>query len=255
MLITVFTPCHNRETLLPRLYESLCRQTFRDFEWVAVDDGSTDGTYALLESFSKTAEFPTKVIRTDNGGKHRAINRGVQVAKGELFFIVDSDDYLPDDSLSVISAQYSSIRDDSRFCGVCGMKHFADGTRIGGVFPFDTIDCSSLDLRYTYGIKGDLAEVLRTDVIRKFPFPEFDGEKFCPEALVFERIAEDYIFRYFNSNVYICEYQPDGLSAGIHRTLRRNPRSTRMYYRESLRRRIPFKYRIKALLNLIRYSI
>ena len=94
-MITVFTPTYNRAYSLPRLYESLQKQTFKDFEWLIVDDGSTDNTVDMVTGWSKEGKLTIRYIQMTNGGKHRAINKGVALAKGKLFFIVDSDDWLP----------------------------------------------------------------------------------------------------------------------------------------------------------------
>lgn len=124
MLITVFTPTYNRAHLLPRLYESLCRQTFTDFEWVIVDDGSVDDTKGLVNKFlvdkTQHSTLNTNTIRyfyQENGGKHRAINRGVKEAQGELFFIADSDDSLPPDALEQVARVYETVRGDESFGG------------------------------------------------------------------------------------------------------------------------------------------
>lgn len=132
MRFTVFTPTYSRGHALPRLYQSLCRQTLQDFEWLVVDDGSTDGTEELLASIQSRHEgFPNTVLRTRNRGKHRAVNAGVAAAAVDLFFIVDSDDFLPDDALLIVDDVERSIpiEDRGQFAGVCGLKGYPDGTR------------------------------------------------------------------------------------------------------------------------------
>lgn len=253
-MITVFTPTFNRAYRLPKLYESLCRQTDRDFEWLIVDDGSTDDTVKLVESWIAENRIGIRYHRQDNGGKHRAINRGAEMARGELFFIVDSDDYLTDDALSEIHKTYAEIQGDDRFCGVCMCRAHKDGVRIGGELCFDTLDCSALDFRLKHKITGDMAEVMRTNIMRQFPFPEFEGEKFCPEALVWNRIADNYFFRYKNRKIYICEYLADGLTAGIIRVRRFSPTASMMYYSELLGRRIPLKEKLKSAVNFWRFA-
>ena len=122
MRITVFTPTYNRGYIIENLYQSLRRQSFRDFEWLVVDDGSGDSTAALFAHFQQEENFfPIRYIKTENGGKHRAINKGVSMAAGDLFFIVDSDDCLPEDALQVIAEVESTIPKESKhsFCGVC----------------------------------------------------------------------------------------------------------------------------------------
>lgn len=268
MLITVFTPTYNRAHLLPRLYESLCNQTFKDFEWIIVDDGSTDNTEEVVQSWlhpappphsplkgesAELCNFPIYYIKKENGGKHRAINRGVQEAQGELFFIVDSDDKLPADALERIAHYLNQIKDDNRFAGVCGLKCYFEGKQVGGQQDFEPFDCSLLDIRQKYHIKGDMAEVVRTNVFKEFPFPEIENERFCPEALVWNRIAQKYVMRYFHENIYECEYQPDGLTAKIVRIRMDSPLATVMTYQELNSYDISFIQKLKAAINYWRF--
>ena len=101
-MITVFTPTYNRAYIIPKLYESLKRQTVKDFEWLVVDDGSTDNTSELLAEWTKENDFPVRYIWQPNGGKPRAITKALAEAKGEWFFIVDSDDFISDDAIETI---------------------------------------------------------------------------------------------------------------------------------------------------------
>lgn len=253
MIITVFTPTYNRAHLLPRLYESLKAQTCKDFEWLIVDDGSTDRTELVVKDFIADNKIPIHYFKQENGGKHRAINHGVKEAQGELFFIVDSDDKLPPNSIKKTTFYYKQIKNDSRFAGISGLRFYFDGHQVGGDQPFDIIDCNMLDIRYHYHFKGDMAEVLRTDVMREFPFPEHHGERFCPEALVWNRISQKYIIRYFHENIYDCEYQPDGLTSKIIRIRMESPVASVMHYKELNSYNIPFKQKVKAAINYWRF--
>lgn len=233
-MLTVFTPTYNRAYSLPRLYESLKAQTFVDFEWLIVDDGSTDGTKQLIEKWSNEESF-IRYYRQERGGKHRAINLGVQQAKGDLFFIVDSDDYLPKDSLQLILDAYQPIKEDGRFAGMAGMRCYPHGERIGGEVTLDVLDTDNVNFREKYKVKGDVADVFKTAVLKEFPFPEFPDELFLTEDVVWDRIARKYLIRFFNRNIYICEYLPDGLSRNLSYHHRNSPQGTMLYYGTSLR--------------------
>lgn len=215
MEITVFTPTYNRAYIIKKLYESLKRQTFRDFEWIVIDDGSADNTEELFSEFlAEDNFFPITYKKVKNGGKHRAINQGVEIASGRLFFIVDSDDSLPDDSLENIVKYESSIPNarKSEFAGVAGLKGSADNKFVGGTFSGDYLDITYLDTK-SNGIYGDKAEVYYTDVMRNYPFPEFEGENFIMESVVWNEIgAAGLKLRYFNKGIYYCEYLEDGLT-------------------------------------------
>lgn len=256
MKITVFTPAYNRGYIINRLYESLCRQTYKDFEWLIVDDGSTDDTGTLIGKFIAEQKIPIRYIRQENGGKHRAINRGVREALGELFFIVDSDDYLADNALERVAYHYGNVKADSSFCGVSGVcACVGSGEKIGGEESWKILDCTCLEFRYKHKVKGDMAEVFRTSVMREFPFPEIPGERFCTESLVWNRMAQKYKMRYFYEKIYICEYLPDGLTAGSVRSRRNSPEAAMIAYAEFSRYEgLPLFQRIKGVINFWRFA-
>lgn len=232
MRITVFTPTYNRGYIIEKLYQSLQRQSFRDFEWIVVDDGSTDNTEELFQKFTaENNSFPIRYVKTQNGGKHRAINKGVSMAQGGLFFIVDSDDYLADDALQVIDEMERTIPNNQSqsFGGVCGQRGYTENTAIGTSFEGDILDITMLE-RSAHHIGGDKAEVLYTEVMRKYPFPEFEGENFLTECVVWDKIAADgYKLRFFNRISIICNYLPDGLTAQGEKLLLKNPRGYGLY--------------------------
>ena len=252
MLITIFTPTFNRAHLLPRLYESLGKQTFKDFEWVLVDDGSVDETSKVVTEF-ENGIFPVRYFFQENGGKHRAINRGIKEAKGELFLILDSDDTLPPDALERIAFYYLQIKDDHAFGGVCGYMAHHDGTVIGRGCDLPLLDTNSIDLRYKYHVEGDLLEVFRTSVLKEIHFPEIQGEKFVPEALVWNRIACKYKLRVFHEVVYYRDYLDGGLTDKIVKIRMTSPIASMMTYAELNSYDIPFASKIKAAINYWRF--
>lgn len=265
MLITVFTPAYNRAHLLPRLYESLMAQTFQDFEWIIVDDGSTDDTEDVVKEWLQPEDVENilhhldgirggiRYIKQPNGGKHRAVNRGAQEARGELFFIADSDDYLPDESLAKVAEKYEKIKDYKNIGGVCGLDIAPDGACVSSNLPQNEIICNSIDIRLKYHVTGDLKEVFFTHVMREFPFPEFDGERFCPEALVWNRIAQKYNLLFFNEPIYVAEYQPEGITAGIVCARMNSPMASVTHYQELNSYNIPLKEKVKAAINYWRF--
>ena len=254
MLITVFTPTYNRAHLLPRLYESLGKQTFKDFEWVIVDDGSVDETRNVVSEFeSDNEKFLIRYYNQENGGKHRAINRGVKEAKGELFFIADSDDWLPENALEMVVAAYEKVKDDKNIAGIVGLDCYDNGSITGSGLPKDIIDCNAIEIRLKYQVTGDLKEVFRTSVLREFPFPEIDGERFCPEQLVWFRVAQKYKLRYLNKPIYIAEYQEQGITSSITKVRMKSPIASMMTYVELNGYDIPFSSKIKAAINYWRF--
>lgn len=254
MMVTVFTPTYNRAYIISKLYESLCLQTCQSFEWLVVDDGSIDDTENLIASFIEENKINIRYIKRQNGGKHRAINQGIQLAKGDLFFIVDSDDYLSQNAIDTLLYYYRQIEFDDFFAGVSGVRVTFTGERIGGILGYEVLDCSSLDLRMKYRVGGDMAEAFKTSVLKEYMFPEFDKEYFCPEALVWNRISLKYKLRFTNAPIYKCEYRSDGLTAKIVRLRMNSPLSSMLYYSELSVMSIPFIQKLKAIINYWRFS-
>lgn len=252
-VITIFTPTYNRAYILPKLYESLCNQTCRDFEWVVVDDGSTDETKELFDVWLTSTDLTVRYIQQENGGKHRAINRGVREAKGDLFFIVDSDDQLASFAVERILFHYKHIKNNPKFAGLSGLRAHFSGDTIGTSPDFGILDCSNFDIDYKYKFKGDMAEVFLTKVLKEYPFPEIPNERFCPEILVWNRIALKYNLRYFSEKMYLCDYLPDGLTAAITRVRMQSPVASCYTYKEMVEAPIPFKNKVRASINYWRF--
>ena len=258
--ISILTPTYNRGKLLLPLYESLKNLTFEDFEWLIVDDGSEDDTeqYALswIAHNIENAEFPIRYIKKSNGGKHTAINRGVREANGELILILDSDDTLPEDSLATIAHYYEQCKGYKDCAGVCGLMAHHDGQLIGTGFPKDPMFESTLQFRYAEkgNVTGDLLEVYKTAVMREFPFPEIENEKFCPESLVWNRIANKYKLFCFNKVVYYRDYLEGGLTSKIVKIRMKSPIASTMTYAEMLDYNISLKWKIRSAINYWRFK-
>ena len=211
LLFTVFTPTYNRAATLGRVYDSLRSQTFRNFEWLIVDDGSTDGTNDLILEWIRTADFPIRYVRQANHGKHVASNRGAVEARGELFLTLDSDDGCTETALEQFAAIWQSIPEGSRrhFSAVTALCQNQFGNIVGQQFPKDILDSDSLELCYRYKIKGEKWGFQRTNVMREFPFPELPGERFIPESVVWQAIARKYTTRFVNVPLRIYWIRPE----------------------------------------------
>lgn len=257
--ISILTPTYNRGKLLLPLYDSLKNLTFKDFEWLIVDDGSEDDTeqYALswIAHNIQNAEFPIRYIKKSNGGKHTAINRGVREANGELILILDSDDTLPSDSLATIAQYYEQCKGYKDCAGVCGLMAHHGGQLIGTGFPKDPMYESALLFRYAEkgNVTGDLLEVYKTSVMREFPFPEIENERFCPESLVWNRIANKYKLFCFNKVIYYRDYLEGGLTSKIVRIRMNSPIASTMTYAEMLDYNISLKWKIRSAINYWRF--
>lgn len=253
-MITIFTPTFNRAYIISDLYQSLLRQTHTDFEWLIVDDGSTDSTEALITSFIEEGKIMIRYYKQVNGGKHRAINKGVALAKGELFFIVDSDDYLTDDAVEKILNKYNDIADEPRVAGVSFRRGYDFSQVIGHPVYFEDKKLSVFDFRYLLKVTGDQAEVYKTNVLKAFPFPVIEDERFCPESLVWNRIGKHYQLLWTSDIIYICNYLADGLTAKITKLRMQSPIASMLTYSELESCDIPIKEKIKANINFWRFS-
>ncbi|QQU05581.1 glycosyltransferase family 2 protein [Moraxella osloensis] len=241
--------------MIDKLYDSLCLQTCKDFEWIVVDDGSVDNTEELIQNFIQENKIHIVYYKQKNQGKHIAINKGVELAKGELFFIVDSDDILPKDSLEIVIEKYQSIKDDETIAGLAGRRGYISGGYIGTNKIYEDIIMTSIDFRFKKKIAGDMAEVYKTKVIRQYPFPQFEGERFCPEALVWKRIDQQYKMLWFSDIIYKGEYIPDGLTANIFKVRKNSPKASCLYYAEEAQYDTPAYQKIKSVANYWRFSI
>lgn len=257
-LFTIFTPTYNRSSTLPRLYLSLCEINNVSpgaFEWIIVDDGSVDDTSEKVKDWLLSGIFSIRYERQENSGKHVAINKGVLMARGRFFFIVDSDDWLPPDALKILNNSYEK-HSGSEIAGVWGVCADARGELIGTLFPKDSMLSSFFDIYWTYGVKGDKAGFILTDIMKEYPFPEEMG-KFVPEALVWNRIKENILF--VNRFTKTVEYQSDGLSSKIHIIRAKNPFSSITYYRElvcmGIEQKIKHVYLLRAFSNYVRFCL
>jgi glycosyltransferase involved in cell wall biosynthesis len=215
---TVFTPTHNRAHTLHRVYESLAAQTFRDFEWLIGDDGSTDNTRELVERWVREAGFPIRYGWQPHQGKHVAFNRAVAAAQGELFLPLDSDDACVPHALARLRHHWQAIPEPerARFSAVSALCMDQHGALVGTRFPFDPTDSNSLEIRHRFGVKGEKWGFHRTAVLRQFPFPVLGPDsRYVPERVVWGAIARRFQTRYVNEvlRVYYVGDGPGTLSA------------------------------------------
>jgi len=233
-VITVLTASYNRSHTLPRLFNSLCRQNSHNFEWIVIDDGSTDDTKILLNNFKKSAPFPVRIITQPNSGKHVAINTGVLAATRDWIFIVDSDDVLTKDAIATIEKKLSEANSDM-IVGLCFRKTYFDGRMIGrraspGVLELTPTKAGAL-------LEGDLAYVFKRESMLKNPFPVIPGEKFVPELYVWNKIGDlGKIYFFASKSICFCEYLQDGYSLNFLSNLKKNPRGFFLFYKSQISR-------------------
>jgi glycosyltransferase involved in cell wall biosynthesis len=197
---TVFTPTYNRAHTLHRVYESLQRQTCHDFEWLIVDDGSTDATREVVGQWQQQAKFPISYIYQENQGKHVAFNRGVSEARGEFFLTLDSDDSCVPEALGRFKYHWDAIPANlrDRFAAVTALCKDQDGRLVGDKFPRDLMDSDPLEMRYKFKVRGEKWGFTRTEILKQFPYPIIDATSYVPESIVWNAIARRFKTRFVN---------------------------------------------------------
>jgi len=243
MTLTVFTTTYNRAYCLSQLYESLLRQTCKDFVWLVVDDGSTDATKEIIDSWIAESKITIQYIFKKNEGMHSGHNVAINNITTELNMCIDSDDYLPDDALKKIIDFWNNNKKES-WAGLIGLDAFKDGKIVGTSFPENLKECKYSLLKSKYKVTGDKKFVYKTDIIKKYPeYPIFEGEKFVPLGYKYLLIDQDYDLGVVHDVLCIVEYMPDGSSKNIIKQYLKNPkgfaheRKMRMQYAPSFKER------------------
>lgn len=255
MMITVLTPTFNRGGRLQSLWDSLQKQTVKDFEWLVVDDGSTDGTKDLITQLQEKSDFPIRYIYKSNGGKHTALNVGIQTICSELTFIVDSDDCVTDDAVESILKIHKKYRSQNNICGYAFLRAFPDGKVNGKKFDVNEKIGSYIDVRVNGDDTGaDKAEVFKTHCLKEFPFPEYPNEKFLGEDLVWVRMARKYEMVHINKAIYIGNYLEDGLTNNRRKHNIASPIGCMHRAEEFMESDLKTRYRIKGGLQYIVYG-
>ncbi|MEW6224330.1 MAG: glycosyltransferase family A protein [Chloroflexota bacterium] len=252
---TVYTGTRNRARTLHRPYESLRSQTFRDFEWLVVDNDSDDGTQELIARWQAEADFPIRYIRHANRGHHGSSNVAVREARGDLFVTLDSDDGAVPEALERFKAIWDGIPADQRagYAGVTALAVDENGAPTGDPYPTDIFDSNATEVYYRYRVLGEKWGFQRTDVMREFPYPTVAGYTgMMSSHLVWGAIGRKYRTRFVNEYLGVVYFdQPDTLTKGV-RDLRKNALGERMeagaVIDDHLRylRYAPLKYYLKA---------
>ena len=208
MFLSIFTPTYNRAYIIENLYKSLCRQTFKDFEWIIVDDGSNDNTREIVNKFIQEKIISIKYFYQENSGKPSAHNKGVSESSGDLFMCVDSDDYLKDDACEIVYNTWKHVSKP----GIIGIIAYRENTAGTNMTAVDSCLRSSTFLRAVkkYGLSGEMVLIYSTAIIKKVRFPKIEGEKFIQESYLYT-LLDDYGKMFFlHKSIYVLEYREDG---------------------------------------------
>ena len=255
-MLTIFTPLYNRINTLKRTYDSLCRQTVKNFLWLIVDDGSTDEPYKEIRGWmDRDNGFEIKYLFKENGGMHTAHNTAYENIDTELNVCIDSDDYMPDNAVELIEKCWNENRTKG-YAGIIALD-FANSTQsvIGKYLPYDK-ESTTLMGYYNNGGFGDKKLIYRTDIIQKTPpYPVFDNEKYVALAYKYHIIDEKYELKILNENVCFVDYQLDGSSTNMYRQYINNPKGFAFWRKEQMRHSVNLKQKFMACVHYVSSSI
>ena len=253
--LTVFTPAYNRAHTIRRTYESLCRQTCKDFEWLVIDDGSTDNTKELVEQWmAHDNGFEIKYVWKENGGLHTGYNKAIELAETELCVCIDSDDYMPEDAVEKILICWKENGSEN-LAGIIGLDYLLDNTPLGGMFPKEGI-FHAYDLFFKFKHRNDSKFVARTDLLKQIaPQPTFKGEKNFNPSYMYKQIDLKYKWIVVNENLCYVDYQPDGMANAIYRQYINSPNSFAAQRVNNLKTPAPVSFYIKQYIHLCSSAI
>lgn len=227
MKLTIFTPTYNRSSLLNRVYQSLLRQTSFDFEWLIIDDGSTDDTKEVIEPCLSNSTFPVRYYKKKNGGKHTAHNFAVKMAQGDYFMCLDSDDQLADDAVKLlIDCIEKCLPGD----GIIAYKIDGNGRLLSDEFPNGLSFTNTVDLTMKYRCNGEFTIIYPTDILRRYLFPVFSGERFITECVLYDKLSNMCNMRLLPRVISVCEYQDEGYSNHLNDIMKSNPAGYCLYF-------------------------
>lgn len=256
--LTIHTATYNRAYILPKAYDSLCKQTNKNFEWVITDDGSTDNTKELVTQWIKEADFPIIYNPLQHVGIPRALNSGVSKASTAWFMMLDSDDFILPQTVEKACKWLKEIESDKRFAGIGFARCYPNGNYMKDQTPImingEYTDCTHLE-RKNYALNMDMCEIHRTLLFKQFPFQYWPTEKYAPEQLNFYEIAlAGYKLRWRAEKLYICEYLPDGQTKD-DRLVKNNPMGFAMMYNQLLLTDKGFRNRCRNAMRMTALSL
>ena len=252
VIVSVVTPTYNREKYLPELYNSLIRQVDQRFEWIVIDDGSTDKTENLIKEFQNENKIKITYFKKINHGKHTALNASHQYINGLYVVVVDSDDILIDAAIFYIIQKWDRYKDDNQIACITFQKKYKSGkvsdTKIKGEY------ISTYEREFYKGFRGDHCEVFRKERFTSRSFPVFEKERFMAEGAMWYLISKEYKVVYTDMPIYLCEYLQDGLTKNIRIVMAKNPQGAYWNALQLIHSKFGLKMKLKNGILAIYYG-
>lgn len=232
--LTVITTTYNRGYCLHQVYQSLCRQSSKDYIWMIIDDGSTDNTRELVQKWKSESAIEIEYYYKTNGGMHTARNVAYNLAGTELNMIVDSDDWLVDDAVENIIDFWNKNKTEKAY-GIIAYNVTKDGRIVGSSLPGEGIFSTLTELENRYHVKGDKKLILRSDLSKEYPFPEFPNEKFYPASYKYRMLDLKYGLLIMKKAVCVVDYNEDSMTFSKYSQYKQNPRGFAHFRNEMIR--------------------
>ncbi|PYZ95071.1 glycosyltransferase [Salipaludibacillus keqinensis] len=243
--LTIFTPTYNRAYCLDQCYKSLVRQTNQNFTWLVIDDGSTDDTSELIETWIQEGKIDLQYVKQANQGMHGAHNTAYERIETELNVCLDSDDYFHQQAVENIVSFWEKNGSD-KVSGFVALNADEQGKVIGTSLPSHLTSATLFDLYHTHGVTGDKKLVYRSTITRKYPYPLFADESYVGLAYKYYKLDEEFPLLLMNKVVCIVDYRPDGSSMNMFKQYKKNPKGFAFYRKQLMllsRAKWKFKYR------------
>lgn len=255
-VLTIFTPSFNRGYTLNKCYESLKNQTVKDFKWLIVDDGSTDNTRELVNSWIEEGILDITYKYQENQGMHGAHNTAYELIDTELNVCIDSDDYMPNDAVEKIIEFWNNNKNEKDIAGFIGLDAYEDGNIIGDYFPKTLRKTTLFEINNKYKIQGDKKIVYRTEISKKYQYPLYKGERYVGLAYKYYKIDEKYQLLTMNEVLCIVEYMDDGSSRNMFSQYIKNPKGFAFYRVENMKNsRATFVFKLKENIHYVSSSL
>lgn len=261
MKISILTPTFNRAKLLDKLYTSILINSNNsncEVEWLIMDDGSTDNTRMIVDTYIKENIINVQYFYQKNSGKMVAINELVKQSSGDLILECDSDDYLVSNAFKIIEEALIKCKDMANTYAIAFLKYDQNGNNMGNNFPDDNYNSSMFDLYFKEGITGEKALVFNSSIRKKFKYELEEGEKFVTEARLHHEMDLHYNVKCFNKKIMICEYKEDGYSKNINELFLKYPKGYYQYFKEIFNQDmngVTFKKRLYVYKHYILFAV
>ena len=254
VMITVLTPIYNRRNFLKTLYKSLLLQTSYDFEWLIIDDGSNDNPEEVVQEFMTNSPFSISFKRKENGGKHTALNYSHHFIKGELTFVVDSDDTLVPQAIETICSDWESYKNNDSIWGLVYQRGVSENSPFNERLKFNGEIGNWIDVMVNAKHAGGTCEIVRTDLFTACKFPEFDGERFVGESFLWMELSKRRNACFSNKILYLVNFQKNGLTNAGRKFRLQNPNGGYIHACLFFDKRVRFSIKLKYAILAVCYS-